>query len=113
MRRWSRGRLDEPLSNTEVRGWERRASSWGGLAVVVAAVVWEAEAWVVGGGWDGEGSAGGVKGCEGDGGGRLAGEAILEAPDRGEVDGQRWMTGGREKVESALHQDFIVMRQPK
>lgn len=83
MRRWSRGRLDEPLSEREVRGWESRASSWGGFVAAVVVVVWEVEAWaVVSGGCDGEGSAGGVKGCEGEGGGRADGDAILEGSGR-------------------------------
>jgi hypothetical protein len=84
MRRWSRGRLDEPLSEMEVRGWESRASSCGGLVVAVAVVVCEVEACVVGGGgWGGEGSAGGVRGCKGEGGGRVVGDAISGGAGRG------------------------------
>jgi hypothetical protein len=77
--------LDEPLSEMEVRGWESRASSCGGLVVAVAAVVCEVEAWVVGGGasWAGEGSAGGVRGCKGEGGGRVVGDAISGGAGRG------------------------------
>ena len=78
MRRWSRGRLAPPLSEIEVRGCERRASRGGGfVVVVVVAVAWEVVGWVVVGGCAGDGSAGGVSGWEGEGGGRVAGEAIF------------------------------------
>lgn len=73
MRRWSRGRFAVPESLADVRGWESRASIWVGFVVVV--VVW-VEGWLVVG-WGGEGSAGGVSGWDGDGGGRVVGEAIF------------------------------------
>jgi hypothetical protein len=63
-----------PDSLADVRGWESRASIWVGFAVVV--VAWEVEGWLVVG-WGGEGSAGGVSGWDGDGGGRVVGEAIF------------------------------------
>jgi hypothetical protein len=74
MRRWSRGRLAVPESLADVRGWESRASIWVGFVVV--AVAWEVDGWLVVG-WVGEGSAGGVSGWDGDGGGRVVGDAIL------------------------------------
>ena len=74
-----------PESVAEVRGWESRASIWVGLVgAAVLVVVCEVEegccCWLVAAvGWGGEGSAGGVSGCEGElaGGARVAGEAMI------------------------------------
>ena len=83
MRRWSRGRLAAPESVAEMRGWERRASICvGGLVAVLLVVAWVLEegcCWLGAVGCGGEGSAGGVRGCEGElaGGGRVAGEAMV------------------------------------